>query len=103
VKRFSKYEARVLSAVVSLCILVGSIPVNSQIVIASQPKEPTITINICQPLQPALSVSPFPIARLATSPPTVALLEREQLPADVTEPLIDLCIAPESPPPKASA
>ena len=101
-KGLFKYDVRVLSAFVAFCILLGTIPLNSGIVIAPHPKQPTLTLNICEPLQAALSVSGIPIARPATSPPHLILLEYGQILPSLPKALSDLSIAPESPPPKAS-
>ena len=100
-KWFPKYDVRVLSIVVSFCILLGSIPLSSGVVIASHAKQPTVTLNVCERLQAALSVLGIPIARPATSSPHLILLEHGKVPPSLPKPLIDLSIAPESPPPKA--
>jgi hypothetical protein len=76
-------------------------PLSSGIVIASHPKQPTLTLNICEPLQPALGVSSTPLARPATSPPHPVFLEYGKIPFSLPKPQSDLRITPESPPPKA--
>jgi len=101
VKWFSKSELRVISAMLAFVVLIGSMPLTAGIAIASRPKQPTFTLNICQPLQAAINGIASPIARPATSPPRVILHEDGKTPASPPEPLADLSIAPESPPPKA--
>jgi hypothetical protein len=100
VKRFPKSDVHVLSAFLSFCILLGSIPLSTGIEIASHPKQVTFTLNICEPLQAALGGSGTPIARPATSPPRLILLERGRVSANPPKPLTDLSIPPEIPPPK---
>jgi hypothetical protein len=94
-------KSAVLSAVLSFCIVFGSIPLSAGIVTASHPKQPTFRLNICEPLQTALSGSGTPIARPATSPPRLILLEHGRLSASPAKRLTDLSIPPEIPPPKA--
>jgi hypothetical protein len=52
-------------------------------------------------LQAALNGSSTPIARSATSPPRLILLEHGRVSAIPPKSLTDLIIAPEIPPPKA--
>ena len=100
-KCVSKSDALVLSAFLSICILLGNVQLGSGIVIAPHPKQVTFTLNICEPLQAALSSSGIPIARPAISPPDLILLEHGRVSASPPNLLTDLIIAPEIPPPKA--
>ncbi|SRR6266851_4777329 len=97
----SQSEARIVSAILAIGILLGSIPLSAGIAIVPHPKQPTFTLNICEPLQAALGVSGTPIARPATSPLDLILFEHGRVPPGPPKPPSDVSIAPESPPPKA--
>jgi hypothetical protein len=81
--RLSTSDAGIVSAIVAISILLGSIPLSGGIVIASYPNQPTFTFNICAPLHVGLSVSGTPIARPATSPPRLVLLEDGRVPPNL--------------------
>ena len=74
----SKSEARIVSAILAIAILLGSFPLSSGIAISSHPRRATLTLNVCEPLQAALSVSGIPMARPATSSPQLILLDTEE-------------------------
>jgi hypothetical protein len=97
----SKSEARIVSAILAIAILLGSFPLSSGIAIGSHPRRPTLTLNVCEPWLAALSVSGIPMARPATSSPQLILLEHGRNGPSLAKPLSDLSIAPETPPPKA--
>jgi len=101
-KRLFKSDVRIVSAILAISVLLGSIPLSAGIVVTSYPKRPTFMLNICEPLQTGLTVSMTQIARPATSPPRLVFLEYGKLSTSPLSPLDDLSIAPESPPPKAA-
>jgi hypothetical protein len=96
----SKSDVRIVSAILAISILLGTVPLSAGVVITSHPKQPTFTLNICEPLQIGVTLSMTQIARPATSPPRLVLLEYGKLSTSPPNPLDDLSIAPESPPPK---
>ena len=96
----SKSDIRLLSGVLSLCILFGSIPLGAGIVIDASSKTPAFTLNICEPAQAGLTVSRCPLARPQTAPHRPVLSEEGKLPEEVSPPPKDLISAPESPPPE---
>jgi hypothetical protein len=97
----SKSDTRVLSAILAVAILLGSIPLTAGITIVAGPTQPTFTVNICQPLQPAAGVFNNLLARPALTLPQLDLLEHGTISASVQKPVADLCLEPESPPPEA--
>jgi len=99
-KWLSKSDVRIVSVLLAISVLLGSIPLSAGAIITSSPKEATFTLNICEPLQTGLTVSMTQIARPAASPPRLALLEQGKLSINPPRRLNDLSIAPESPPPK---
>jgi hypothetical protein len=99
----SKSEARIVSAVLVIGILLGSMPLGAGVITDFRPKQPTLTLNICQPVQAALSQTTIPIARPATNPPRFVLLAYGKIPAKFATQVTDLNITPESPPPEAPA
>ena len=102
-KWFSRNDLRTLSAVVCWCVLLGSVPLNSGVVIASGSTRPMITLDLCQPLQPTLTVSGVPIARPAAGPPHQILRECGPVLVSRPKPPNEFNSKPESPPPKAPA
>jgi hypothetical protein len=60
-------------------------------------------VNICQPLQPAVSTSSNLLARPAATPPQLVLLEYETISAGAQKSVADLRIAPEIHPPEAQS
>jgi hypothetical protein len=97
----SKSEARIVSAILVVAILLGSFPLSTGLAIGSHPKRPTLTLNVCEPLQAALNLSGIPMARPATRSPRLILVEHGRSQPSLAKPLSDLSIAPETPPPKA--
>jgi len=98
---FSKSDVRIVSAILAISILLGNIPFSAGIVVISYPKQPTFTLNVCEPLQTGLTSSMTFIARPATTPPRLVLIEDGKVRTNPLNPFDDLSIAPESPPPKA--
>jgi len=98
---FSKSDVRMVSAILAISILLGNIPFSAGIVVISYPKQPTFTLNVCEPLQTGLTSSMTFIARPATTPPRLVLIEDGKVRTNPLNPFDDLSIAPESPPPKA--
>ncbi len=100
-KVLSKCDARILSILLAVSILLGSIPLSEGIIVRSYPKQPAFTLNICAPLQSGLAGSMTTIARPATSSLGLVLMEYGKLWADLPNSLTEPSRAPESPPPKA--
>jgi len=99
----SKSDTRVLSAILAVAILLGSIPLSAGVTIVAGATQPTFTVNICQPLQPAAGISSNPLARPAATPPQLLLLEHGTISAGAQKSAADLRIAPESPPPETQS
>jgi hypothetical protein len=99
----SKSDTRVLGAILAVVILWGSIPFTAGVTIVAGPTQPTFTVNICQPMQPAVGVSSNPLARPAVTPPQLLLLEHGTISIGRQKSVADLRIAPESPPPEAQS
>jgi hypothetical protein len=100
-KCLSKSDTRLLSAILAVAILLGSIPLTAGVTIVTGPTQPTFSVNICQPLQPAVGVSSNLLARSALALPQLDLLEHGTISASVQKSVADLCLEPESPPPEA--
>jgi hypothetical protein len=99
----SKSDTRLLSAILAVVILLGSIPLSVGVTIVAGPTQPTFTVNICQPLQPAAGVSSNPLARPAAAALLHLLVEHATILASTQKSVADLPIAPESPPPEAQS
>lgn len=97
---FSKTDLRELSLIVTIVMLLASVPATAGIVVVSGPSHPELTVNICQPLQMLDRVSNTLLARPATVQPEFVL--RDLGPTDVKEAArpIDVEFAPDTPPPK---
>jgi hypothetical protein len=98
---FSKAELRVLTVILSIGLLIGSIPIG--VIIVPGPTQPTFTLNVCQSPQMASGVTANPIARPAAGPPALLLCDHGKVPLRPPKIVVDLIITPESPPPKARA
>lgn len=98
----AKSDLRFLSAVLVFGLLIAGGPLSAGIGLGSHPKQPTFTLNICEPVRAAAS-GLSTIARPATGPPRLMLLEDGGVPNNQPKRLADLSDAPESPPPKAAS
>jgi hypothetical protein len=96
-------KPRQLSAVVALLFIFCGMPFNLGLTIVSGPAVPTLTVNICHPLQTATASSLSAIARPAPDAMRVVLPKSGSISSELMASLIDLRIPPESPPPKPFA
>jgi hypothetical protein len=96
----SKSNTRVLSAVLVVTILLGSIPFTAGFTIGAGTTQPTFSVNICQPLPLAAGVPRNPVARPAATPLQLLLPKHGIISAAAQKTVVDLRIAPESPPPE---
>ncbi len=97
---FSKTELRDLSLALAIVMLLGSIPSTAGLVVVSGPSHPEWTINICQPLQMFDRVSNTLLARPATVLPEFVLWDLGSTAEKQAVRLVDLKVAPDTPPPK---
>jgi hypothetical protein len=101
-KWLSKSEARIVSAILAISVLLGTIPLSAGIAIAFHAKQPAFMLNICEPSQAALSVAGMTLGPSA-SPLRLILLEHGSFSVGPLKRLVDVSIPPELPPPKAPA
>ena len=97
---FSKTDLRDLSVILAIVMLLGSIPSTAGLVLVSGPSHPEWTINICQPLQMFDRVSNTLLARPATVLPEFVLRDLGSTAVKKAVRLVDLKVAPDTPPPK---
>jgi hypothetical protein len=97
---FSKAELRDLSLVLAVVMLLASVPANSGVVLFAGPSRPELTINICQPIQTFAQMSNVLVARPATVLPEIVLRDSGLAAPKETVRLVELKIAPDTPPPK---
>lgn len=97
---FSKTDLRDLSVTLAIVMLLGSIPSTAGLVLVSRPSHPEWTINICQPLQIFDRVSNTLLARPATVLPEFVLWDLGSTAVKQAVRLVDLKVAPDTPPPK---
>ena len=87
----------------AIVMLLASIPSNSGFVIVSGPSRPELTVNICQPIQMLDRVSNTLLARPATVLPAFVLRHLGSTAVKKVVRLVDVKIAPDTPPPKRPA
>lgn len=98
---FSKADLRTLSSILAFVLLLGSIPLNSGVVMVSRSgSEPGFTINICQPSQIFGCVSNTILARPAANVPQFTLCLRGWLNLSPRVDSAESNKAPDTPPPK---
>ena len=97
---FSKTDLRDLSLILAIVMLLGSVPSTAGLVVVSGPSHPEWTINICQPLQMFDRVSNTLLARPATVLPEFVLWDLGSTAVKKAVRLVDLKVAPDTPPPK---
>ena len=81
-------------------MLLASVPSTAGFVVVSGPSHPELTINICQPLQMFDRVSNTLLARPATVLPEFVLRDLGSTAVKKAVRLVDLKVAPDTPPPK---
>jgi hypothetical protein len=93
-----------LSALLALLFALSSVPINVGLIVLSGSAAPTISIDICHPLQSA-TVSPLPaMARPAPDESqSIVLRQWGTLAPAPVKAATDLRIKPDTPPPKALA
>ena len=99
---FSKADVRDLSLIVAIVMLLASVPANPGLVV-SGPSRPELTINICQPIQMLDRVSNPLLARPATVLPEFVLRALGSTAVKKAVRLVDVKVAPDTPPPKRPA
>jgi hypothetical protein len=102
-KRLRQTQTHLLAAILAVSVLLGSIPLVSGFTIVRSSTQTTFSVDVCQPLQPAATISGNPLARPAPTLPHPGLLAIAITPIAVRKPLADLHIAPDSPPPEAQS
>jgi hypothetical protein len=99
---FSKAISRQLSLALAILLLLASGPSTAGIVVLSGPRQPEITINICQPIQTFDCVSNMLLARPAIVLPEFVLHDVGSPAIRAIPQLVDCKIDPDTPPPKRS-
>lgn len=97
---FSKAISRQLSLALAILLLLASGPLTAGIVVLSGPRQPEITINICQPIQTFDRVSNILLARPAIVLPEFVLHDVGSPAIRAIPQLVDCKIDPDTPPPK---
>ena len=98
----SKFEVRCLGALLAVLILFGSISTLSGVCIVSGTGRPQVTLDVCHPLQAFSVVSKVLLAHPDSGGmPEPVLQLQGTISEHSTHRLIDLCFAPDPPPPKA--
>ena len=100
---FSKADARDLSFIVAIVLLLASVPATAGFVVVAGPRQPELTANICQPIQTFDRASNVLLGRPATVSPELVLLDLGSTIEEKTVRLIDCIVAPDTPPPKRLA
>lgn len=100
-KRPPQTQTRLLATIVAMSVLLGTLPLVSGFTVVRSSTQTTFTVNVCQPLQPAATISGNPLARPAPIPSHPGLLAIGMTPIALWRSLADLRIAPDSPPPEA--
>src|ERR1039458_5134890 len=99
---FSKAAVRDLSLMVAIVMLLAGVPANPGFVV-SGPSRPELTVNICQPIQMLDRVSNTLLARPAMVLPEFILRHLGPTAVKETVRLVDVKVAPDTPPPKRPA
>jgi hypothetical protein len=101
---FASVNVSRLSALLAILFALSSVPINVGVTIMSGPAAPTISIDICHPLQSATASSLPAMARPAAHASHALILpEVSTLPPAPVKAATDLKIKPDTPPPKALA
>jgi hypothetical protein len=96
----SKAHLQVVSSILALSLLLGTIPFSACIVIVRGQGSPEFTINLCQPAQLFSQASNNIIAHPSANVPQFNLFLRGPINTTPLAPVLDYHVAPETPPPK---
>ena len=96
----SKTHLQVVSSILALSLLLGTIPLSTCVVIVPGQGSPEFTINLCQPAQLFGQASNNIIAHLSANVPQFNLFLRGPINTTPLTPVLDYHVAPETPPPK---
>jgi hypothetical protein len=97
----SPVNASRISALLALLFALSSVPITAGVIIVSGPAAPTISVDICHPLQSATASSLPVMARPALdSSQELVLPEFSRLAPEPFKVAIDLRIKPDTPPPE---
>jgi len=97
---FSKAALRDLSLLVAIVLLLASAPSIAGFVIVSEPSQPELTMNICQPLQTFNLVFNTLLARPEPCRPDFVICDMGSAALGETARTVDHREAPDTPPPK---
>jgi len=94
---------RLVSALLALTLLLGSMPLTTGVVIVFGQSHPELAMNFCHPLESATAAAPIALARPALIPLAPALVEVERLRYSARTLLTEFSLEPENPPPESAA
>jgi hypothetical protein len=94
-------DAKWLSAVLALMLLLGSAPVSVSLMPAAGSTHPSLSLDLCHPLQSATFTIPTIVARPALAGVTPVMLEFERLSAAVSPRCTVPKIYLDTPPPES--
>ncbi|HEY6417670.1 MAG TPA: hypothetical protein VIX59_01600 [Candidatus Binataceae bacterium] len=97
---FSKTDLRDLSLILAIVLLLAGAPSTAGFVVVSGTSRPQLTINLCQPIQMFDRVSNTLLARPAAVLSEFVLRDFGASVAKQVVRLIELKVAPDTPPPK---
>lgn len=100
---FSKSDLRALSSILAVILFLASAPLGVGIVVVAGPSHPELTVDICHPIQALDLVPALLLARPAAPVLESILRDCGSMTADTAPQLVELRIAPDTPPPKLPA
>ena len=96
----SESNLRILTPIMALAILIGSVPLTSGVVVVSGLSRPELTVSICHPLQVFDQASNPLLARGTATRNEFALYDLGSAPQQGAPRRVECSIAPDTPPPK---
>jgi hypothetical protein len=100
---FPKRDLRAVSSILVVVLLLASAPLTVGVVVVSGPVHPELTVDVCHPIQALDLVPGILLARPAMMVRDSVLRYLGAISAETAAQLVELCIAPDTPPPKLPA
>jgi len=97
---FSQGDLRALSSILAVALFLANAPMSVGVVIIGGPSHPEFTVDICHPIQPLELEPGILLARPAPPVLESMLCDLGSLPAARSVRLVELHVAPDTPPPQ---
>ncbi|HUA33736.1 MAG TPA: hypothetical protein VMA09_09045 [Candidatus Binataceae bacterium] len=99
--RFKKADTRFIGAILALMLLIGGLPLTAGIVVLPDSGQPSLSLDLCHPLEVAAAGFSVTLARPAPMLLRPTLLPFDEASSEIPQPRVSLKITPDTPPPKS--